>query len=215
MICGSTYALKACPPGQKFTLRYRFHRSITRPFFVRERISDFEIYERNADYALSQAKERLADGIAVDFQDLTGRFTLDSAAEFLFGANVNSISAGLPFPPTLASRNPQSFYDHPSTPFVNAFGRAQLLSLVRVGYGPAWPLWEFWSDQVKPLRRVVDEFVTPLMNDALEKQALDTKAGIKPTEEESNVLAHLVRETQDPQIIKDEVSLLFTHRDGL
>ncbi|KAF5329227.1 hypothetical protein D9619_009315 [Psilocybe cf. subviscida] len=193
---------------------WKFHRSITRPFFVRERISDFEIYERNADYALAQAKERLADGISVDFQDLTARFTLDSAAEFLFGANVNSISAGLPFPSAMTSRNPKSFYDHPSTPFVNAFGRAQVLSLVRLGYGPAWPLWEFWGDQVKPLRRVVDEFVTPLMNDALEKRAVDMKAGIKPTEEESNVLAHLVRDTQDPQIIKDELfNLLVAGRD--
>jgi hypothetical protein len=111
----------------------------------------------------------------------------------------------------MASRNPKSFYDHPSTPFVNAFGRAQVLSLVRLGYGPAWPLWEFWGDQVKPLRSVVDDFVTPLMNNALEKRALDMKADIKPTEEESNVLAHLVRDTQDPRIIKDEVRPISPH----
>lgn len=110
----------------------RFHRSITRPFFVRERISDFEIYERTADHALNQAKERLADGISIDFQDLTARFTLDSATEFLFGAKVDSISAGLPFPPALAaSRTPKSFHAHPSTPFVRAFGRAQALTVLR------------------------------------------------------------------------------------
>jgi hypothetical protein len=184
----------------------RFHRSITRPFFVRERISDFEIYERTADYALNQAKERLAEGVSIDFQDLTARFTLDSATEFLFGAKVDSISAGIPFPPPLVSRTPQSFYDHPSTPFVNAFGRAQALTVLRTNYGPAWPLTEFWKDDVKPLREVVDEFVTPLMSDALEKQKQDTQAGIaKATQEESNVLAHLVGDTQDPQIIKDEV----------
>jgi hypothetical protein len=182
---------------------------MTRPFFVRERISDFEIYERTADYALTQAKDRLAEGISVDFQDLTARFTLDSATEFLFGAKVDSISAGLPFPPALAARTPKSFLDHPSTPFVNAFGRSQALSIVRLNYGPAWRLVEFWRDEVKPLREALDDFVTPLMNRALEKRAQDMKTDIKTTAEEDNVLAHLVRDTQDPQIIKDEVLIQY------
>lgn len=180
---------------------------MTRPFFVRERISDFEIYERTADHALNQARERLAAGIPVDFQDLTARFTLDSATEFLFGAKVDSISAGLPFPPALASKTPQSFFDHPSTPFVNMFSRAQLLSLLRLNYGETWRLMEFWRDEVKPLREALDEFVTPLMNKALEKRTRDLDADIKTTPEEDNLLAHLVRDTQDPQIIKDEVRL--------
>jgi hypothetical protein len=46
----------------------RFHRSMTRPFFTRERISDFEIYHRNCDLSLRNAKQRLAEGHPVDFQ---------------------------------------------------------------------------------------------------------------------------------------------------
>ena len=41
---------------------------MTRPFFTRERISDFEIYDRNSDLSLRLAKERIAEGHAVDFQ---------------------------------------------------------------------------------------------------------------------------------------------------
>ena len=41
---------------------------MTRPFFTRERISDFEIYDRNSDISLTQAKNRLAEGHSVDFQ---------------------------------------------------------------------------------------------------------------------------------------------------
>lgn len=46
----------------------RFHRSITRPFFTRERVSDFEIYKRNSDISLKAAKDRLSEGYSVDFQ---------------------------------------------------------------------------------------------------------------------------------------------------
>lgn len=41
---------------------------MARPFFTRERISDFEIYERNCDLSLGHAKNRLAEGHPIDFQ---------------------------------------------------------------------------------------------------------------------------------------------------
>ena len=67
--------------------------------------------------------ERFAQGYAVDWQvcvsvvclvprrtvhelvlpsvqDLISRFTMDASTEFLFGANVDSLGAGIPYPPT-------------------------------------------------------------------------------------------------------------------
>lgn len=41
---------------------------MTRPFFTRDRISDFDIFEDHADRALKLAKDRLAEGHAVDIQ---------------------------------------------------------------------------------------------------------------------------------------------------
>ncbi len=46
----------------------RFHRGITRPFFSKERISDFDVFDRHAEEALKQAKGRLAEGYPIDFQ---------------------------------------------------------------------------------------------------------------------------------------------------
>ncbi|KAF8189713.1 cytochrome P450 monooxygenase pc-1 [Pholiota molesta] len=193
----------------------KFHRSMTRPFFTRERISDFEIYHRNCDLSLRNAKQRLAEGHPVDFQDLVSRFTLDSATEFLFGNNVGSLLAGIPYPPSQVEKNPSSFYAHPSTRFVKAFAEGQLSSLFRTNYGTEWPLWEFWKDEVKPLRIIIDAFAEPLMNEALmarEKELsgeTDSKA-----EEDSTLLSHLVRHTQDPDVVKDElVNLLVAGRD--
>ena len=51
----------------------RFHRSITRPFFSKVKISDFEIFDHHADLVISKLKERFARGIAIDIQDLLSR----------------------------------------------------------------------------------------------------------------------------------------------
>lgn len=41
---------------------------MTRPFFSRERISDFDIYDKHCDTTLQLAKSRLAEGYSFDFQ---------------------------------------------------------------------------------------------------------------------------------------------------
>ena len=46
----------------------RFHRAMTRPFFTRERISDFDIYDKNCATTLKLARTRLAEGYPVEFQ---------------------------------------------------------------------------------------------------------------------------------------------------
>lgn len=43
---------------------------MTRPFFNKDRISDFEIFEKHADDAIGQLKARLRKGYPVDFQVL-------------------------------------------------------------------------------------------------------------------------------------------------
>lgn len=46
----------------------RFHRTMTRPFFVRDRITDFNIFDNHAIDAINQAKSRLSQGYPIDFQ---------------------------------------------------------------------------------------------------------------------------------------------------
>jgi hypothetical protein len=41
---------------------------MTRPFFNKERISDFEIFNHHAEDAIRQLKARLREGYPVDFQ---------------------------------------------------------------------------------------------------------------------------------------------------
>lgn len=46
----------------------RFHRSMTRPFFSKEHISDFDIFDRHVTDAIAQVKERANAGFPIDFQ---------------------------------------------------------------------------------------------------------------------------------------------------
>ncbi|KAF8905809.1 cytochrome P450 [Gymnopilus junonius] len=61
----------------------------------------------------------------------------------------------------------------------------------------------------------MDNFTEPLMKDVLKKREADLEAGGKALEgEEDTLLEHLVKSTQDPTILKDElVNLLVAGRD--
>ena len=68
--CGSTFL--TVPTAFKYHdwafVSPRFHRSMTRPFFSKERISHFDIFERHAADAIQQTKDRINAGFAIDFQ---------------------------------------------------------------------------------------------------------------------------------------------------
>ena len=122
---------------------------------------------------------------------------MDSATEFLFGHDVESLSANIPYPPSAAHLNKSSFYNHPSTIFAKAFGEGQTLTVFRSSLGKDWPLFEFWSDKVAPLRKVMDNFTEPLMEEALAKRNFELSNGVEAKDEDNdNLLAHLVRHTQ-------------------
>jgi len=197
---------------------------MTRPFFSKERISHFDVFERHADDAITQAKERLTEGYPIDFQvrrpsclslhfslasfqnfqDMVSRFTLDSATEFLFGKDVRSLSAGLPYPRSSPLANSPSFVKHPSNIFAHSFMEAQLLTALRVRRGPSWPLFEFWKDQVQPHRDVVNKFLNPILAEAVEKKRAARENGEvkvdsnddKEVKDDAALLDHLVNYTE-------------------
>ena len=119
----------------------------------------------------------------------------------MFGHDVESLSANIPYPPSAAHLNKPSFYNHPSTIFAKAFTEGQVLTVARSSLGKDWPLLEFWSDKVAPLRKVIDNFTEPLMEAALAKRNLELSKGVdvKDNDENDNLLAHLVRHTQGKQ----------------
>ncbi|EKM75106.1 hypothetical protein AGABI1DRAFT_132556 [Agaricus bisporus var. burnettii JB137-S8] len=197
-----------------------FHRSITRPFFTKDRISDFELFERHTDEALRKAKARLTEGYPIDFQDLAARFTLDSATDYLFGHDMRSLDANLPYPTTTnggdSTFSPNSIDNHPSNLFVKSFMAGQEFLIKRVLLGPLWPLAEIWKDKVSEHRKALDGYVKPFLERALgdKENTVVGKDGEKSVESSRSLLDYLVGQTSDQSIIMDEIfNLLLAGRD--
>ena len=81
---------------------------------------------------------------------------------------------------------------------MKAFTEGQNLTVVRSSFGDDWPLLEFWADKVAPLRKVMDNFTEPLMEDALARRNLELSKGAdaKNDDENGNLLEYLVKHTQ-------------------
>ncbi|KAG9317011.1 cytochrome P450 [Chiua virens] len=200
---------------------WKFHRSMTRPFFTRDRITDFETFERHTDDAITQTKARLKQGHPVDFQDMISRFTLDSATDFLFGKDVCSLSAGLVYPPKSPLSSNVEAQNHPANQFAHAFIEAQSIAAYRGRFGSSWRLSEFWSDRVKKHMHVCQKFIDPILEEALAKKKEMKEAGLipeKPAEKEvlegDTLLDHLVDHTEDINVIRDEIlNIMIAGRD--
>ncbi|KIJ61016.1 hypothetical protein HYDPIDRAFT_97522 [Hydnomerulius pinastri MD-312] len=201
---------------------WKFHRSMTRPFFSRDRISHFDIFEKHAEDAIGQLKARLREGYPVDFQDMISRFTLDSATEFLFGKDVCSLSAGLVYPPSSPLSKNVAFENHPANVFAHAFIEAQIATSYRGRFGKPWRLVEFWSDRVKKHMDVCYKFIDPILKEALAKKKALKEAGLisdqnqkdREVVEGETLLDHLVNYTEDLTVIRDEIlNIMIAGRD--
>ncbi|KIL67120.1 hypothetical protein M378DRAFT_23065 [Amanita muscaria Koide BX008] len=203
---------------------WKFHRSISRPAFTRERISDYEIFDRHTKMVISQLKNRLKQGYAVDFQDLMSRFTLDTATEFLFGTCVHSLSTSLPYPHNVVSSiplDPEPAATSSSEAFSDAFMDALKTITDRQRFGWIWPLREIFEDKTRKPMKIVDGFIQPIVKEALAKKRAG-KLNEKKREEEASdhleegetLLDHLVQVTEDLQVIKDEIlNIMIAGRD--
>ncbi|KAI5997182.1 hypothetical protein EDD15DRAFT_401916 [Pisolithus albus] len=148
---------------------------------------------------------------------MVGRFTLDSATEFLFGKSVRSLSAGLVYPKNCVPVQNKEYTIHPSDVFAHAFSEAQAQVSFRSRFGSFWRLTEFWGDRVRKQVEVCHRFIDPILKDALEVKGKQTTAQVRTEEKEAladTLLGHLVNCTEDLTVIRDEiVNILIAARD--
>lgn len=150
---------------------------------------------RHAGQVIALIKERMATGHAFDWQDLVARFTLDSATEFLFGKDVRSLSAGLPYPPGMEKAKTHDSSAHPANQFAKSFLEAQIVSCARSRYSTAWPLWEFWENKVDKHVKVMDDFIQPILKDALATKSKRVEKHSEDADDDETLLSYLVKLT--------------------
>ncbi|KAF8962912.1 cytochrome P450 monooxygenase CYP63 [Flammula alnicola] len=193
---------------------WKMHRSITRPFFARERIADFEIFERHCAHTLSILSSLAESDTPCEAQDLYGRFTLDAASEFLFGKNLETLSAALPVPGKASMGPKGSATEDTWGSFAQAFEMAQLNITNRGRLGSIWPLFELFKDKNEEHCQVIKHWLDPLVARALEHKRSMEKAGVASPIADKNFMQHLADSTDDPVLIRDQLlSMLLASRD--
>ncbi|PIL34774.1 cytochrome P450 [Ganoderma sinense ZZ0214-1] len=216
---------------------WKFHRTMTRPFFSKDRITHFDIFDRHAEHALDKVAARLKEGVPVDWQDIVSRFTMDSATEFLFGKDVRSLDAPTPYPSSSplsfpSSSSPSSPFSspslhgngnadsdmvHPADRFVRSFQDGLEVTAMRGRFLQSYPLFEFWGDKVERHLGEVHRFIDPIVGQALRRKAERQRAGEdveKDVRDDETLLEHLVKFTDDGKMLKDEtLNILLAGRD--
>lgn len=95
---GRRYACTAAPRSADHAHGALQHRALARPFFAKDRISDFDLFEKYAGSTLAILRSLSSRAAPVDVQDLYSRFSLDAAAEFLFGERLDTLHGAYPSP---------------------------------------------------------------------------------------------------------------------
>ncbi|KAF9020876.1 cytochrome P450 [Hymenopellis radicata] len=168
---------------------WRFHRTLSRPFFSRDRIG-------------------FAWG-PVDFQDLIQRFTMDTATEFLFGACVNSLSSALPYPHDTASASA-------ADTFSDAFLKTMLVLAHREKTRLLWPLQEIKKNLLHEHMEKVNAYIYPIIDAAMQRNKQVDAENMNGDEDDAGdtLLDHLVRATDDVSIVREEIiNILIAGRD--
>jgi len=149
-------------------------RQIARPFFTKERISDFDIFEQTSGKTLNLIASRAATYAPIDMQDLLQRLTLDAAALFLWGHALNTLDQPLTQPGRVvlgpkgsAPADGAGEWDV----FTNAFESVAVLITRRGVQGDTWPLLELFKDNTEEPIQVIMDWLEPLVTRAMDRKA--------------------------------------------
>ncbi|KZT03032.1 cytochrome P450 [Laetiporus sulphureus 93-53] len=194
---------------------WKAHRALARPFFSRDRITDFELFERYTDRTLMLISSRCSADGPVEVQDLYARFTLDAASEFLFGQNLETLSGKLPIPGQTHLSAKGSVMDDDFGSFVRAFESAQERIMTRSRRGYFWPVYElFGRDPQLRHMEVIKGWVNPVFDHVMRNKAQMQKAGAKNSLDQSIFLEYLAEQTEDRKLIQDQLlNILLASRD--
>lgn len=159
-------------------------RTLMRPQFLKERVSDTENFEGKMQSVFKLIKS----GEVIDVMDIWFGYTLDVATEHLFGHCSNSLA-------------PEG------EEFATVFAEVQKLQSNMDRRGPAWKL-PFWRTEdadfekaVQALDRYVDRYVQLALTNEIH-------------EKDESLLADLARVNRDPVFLRDAlVSSLLAGRD--
>jgi hypothetical protein len=164
------------------------------------------MFERHSAYALSIVSSLASSGLPCEAQDLYARFTLDTASEFLFGQNLNTLSGSLPGPGEGVVGAKGSATTDSWGLFAQAFEEMQQIVTARRRLGSVWPLFEFFGDRTLPQVTIIQKFLDPIVRQVLCDQETREENGIHSPMDEKTFVQHLA-ETTKGQALLSQISV--------
>ena len=124
------------------------------------------------------------------------RFTFDSAGDFLFEENLQTLDSELLYPRTGPHSSDQASAKDMTREeaFFHAIIGAQTVMSERLYMGPLWLLVELFKDKTEPHMKVIGGYLNPILEAGIAKHAAKTEAELKDREGET-LLDSLLRET--------------------
>lgn len=168
---------------------------MARPFFARDRVSDFENFEKHTARTISILSALEASNQPCEAQDLYARFTIDAGSEFLFGKNLDTLSGTLPVPGKTPMGPKGSATEDSWGTFSGAFEMAQQIVTTRARIGYLWPLFELFGDKTEPHIKVIHDWLDPLVKQAIEDKLRNQKSGVSSPVGDKTFLQHLAEST--------------------
>ncbi|OJD13360.1 hypothetical protein AJ78_06172 [Emergomyces pasteurianus Ep9510] len=164
-------------------------RNLIRPMFIKNRVSDLEIFERRTQTMMGLFP---CAGETFDLMNLLYRLTIDVTTEFLLGQSINSL-------------------EYPKGDFVDAFEEVQRIQMLITTIGP---LHHFYPRNVyKRGIAAIDNFVLPFVLKALDLPE-DELHKLSRSERSFTFLHSLALFTRDPKVIRDQIiAVLLAGRD--
>ncbi|KAI4604114.1 hypothetical protein KJ359_000242 [Pestalotiopsis sp. 9143b] len=164
-------------------------RSLIRPMFLKNRVSDLDIFER-----WTQAVIRLIpdNGGEVDIMDLFYRMTLDVTTDFLLGGSINSL-------------------ENPTSEFATAFNDVQRMQMIITMLGP----FAKFIPKGTYYRAIenIDRFVVPFIDAALALPAEELEKLTK-SDKDFTFLHSIAQYTRNKTLLRDQlVAILIAGRD--
>lgn len=169
------------------------------------------MFERHSAHALSIISFLVSSDLPCEAQDLYARFTLDTASEFLFGQNLNTLSSSLPVPGQGCIGAKGSITTDSWGSFAQAFEEIQQIVTNRRRLGYTWPLFELFGDKTTPQVIVIRRYLDPIVRQVLlDKEAMKNR-GIENRIEEKTFIQHLAESTSGQTAFSTQNYIFYTH----
>lgn len=182
---------------------WKHSRELLRPLFIRERISHLHILELHIERLFATIRSQ--NGARFNILDIINRLSLEYSTEFLFGTSLSALDSE---DTELIGEKKPDVLSHDSR-FGKAFDFCQVYTAYRVLVQKLYWLLNSkeYQESCSTVREFADKYVTRAL--ALSPEELEKKS-------ESNYifLYELVKQTRDPNVIRDQLlNILIAGRD--